>query len=636
MEISMGFLGSLGYLFMVIFSLFSFLYATTDTDIKELLDTYSTKNALSQKTIDENKGHLVLFSREMLEKMHAKTLKDVFKTTPIVYYHENRYGLPDPLTSGAFESYNSNFIRLYIDGVEITQGWMGSGLLLYGDIGLDFVDHIEFYYMIPSFETSVEPAYLTIFLYSKDPQRDSGEELHIVEGSRGDNQQSISFAKQAREFSYMVNLSHIDAKREKINNGTKRPLSRDFERYQLFSYLKNSNQVAHLQVIDQKNDGLAGMSLDTTPLISKWRYSNLHIDYGIEFNQYWHAQASYDFLHTTIREMDEASLINIGLFGTKNDIDVIMKNSTYTGELTYKEAINKHHVVSGVKMRTKQLNSVVFKEDGAVPLSFDLETYATLFFQDQYHWDRNKIFTFGIEYNQIYRNDMMEDEDLLQLRLGYIFTTNNIVYKTYLYRLMYATNPLNRYLVARDENDILKPQTTIGLTQEFSYKDRENRVRLFLNLMQDKESLLQDVLSGKGADTKYFTTLFNYDYRFDLETKIDVQLYYAYYKHIFNLDRLEDMSGYISFMKNYGAIDCYHGIVWHRNSLDWKNYIDLTSSFTWTINEMFSVTLKGENLLNRAKKTNLFRADPASGTLLKPLKVSPIDRRIILDVEYRF
>ncbi len=98
-------------------------------NVNSILQEYNQKNDLSQKTIDENKGHLVLFTREKLERMHAKTLKDVFKTTPVVYYHENRVGLPDPLTSGGVESYRSNFIRLYVDGVEITQGWMGSGVV---------------------------------------------------------------------------------------------------------------------------------------------------------------------------------------------------------------------------------------------------------------------------------------------------------------------------------------------------------------------------------------------------------------------------------------------------------------------------------------------------------------------------
>ncbi|MDQ7046544.1 MAG: hypothetical protein Q9M39_02610 [Sulfurovum sp.] len=259
-------------------------------DVSSNLEEYNQKNALSQKTIDENKGHLVLFTREKLEKMHAKTLKDVFETTPIIYYNENRYAMPDPFTSGAFEAYKSNFVRLYIDGVEITQGWMGSGLMLYGDINIDFVDHIEFYYMTPSFETSVEPAYLTVFLYSKDPKRDSGGKLALRGGSRGYNSQSISYGEQKEDLAYMINFSHTDDQRETIANGTTTPLSRDFERTQLFSYIKTEDQIFHLQVMKKNTDSLAGMSLDATPLESKINYLNVHMDYGIELSEHWRAQ----------------------------------------------------------------------------------------------------------------------------------------------------------------------------------------------------------------------------------------------------------------------------------------------------------------------------------------------------------
>ncbi len=267
---------------------FSFIYAE---NVNSILEEYNQKNALSQKTIDENKGHLVLFTREKLEKMHAKTLKDVFKTTPVIYYHENRYALPDPLSSGASsEPYISNFIRLYVDGVEITQGWMGSGLMLYGDVNIDFVDHIEFYYAVPSFEAAVEPAYLTIFLYSKDPKRDPGGKLDLIGGSRGYNSQSISYGEEKEDFSYMVNFSHTNAKREKIDNGTSNPLSRDFERTQLFSYIKTEDQIFHLQVLKKNTDSLAGMSMDATPLESQIDYLNLHMDYGIDLDEYWRAQ----------------------------------------------------------------------------------------------------------------------------------------------------------------------------------------------------------------------------------------------------------------------------------------------------------------------------------------------------------
>ncbi len=46
--------------------------------------------------------------------------------------------------------------------------------------------------------------------------------------------------------------------------------------------------------------------------------------------------------------------------------------------------------------------------------------------------------------------------------------------------------------------------------------------------------------------------------------KLDLQIYYAYYKDIFNLDELEDISGYFSFINVYENFDFYNGIVWHR------------------------------------------------------------------------
>ena len=626
-------------------------------NVDSVLQEYNQKNALSQKTIDENKGHLVLYSRETLEKMHAKTLKDVFKTTPIIYYHENRYALPDPLTSGAFEPYRSNFIRLYVDGVEVTQGWMGSGLMLYGDVNIDFVDHIEFYYMTPSFETSVEPAYLTVFLYSKDPKRDPGGKLDISGGSRGYNSQSIAYGEQKEDFSYMINLSHTNDKREKVDNGTATPLSRDFERTQLFSYIKNEDQIFHLQVMKKNTDSLAGMSWDATPLVSEMNYLNVHMDYGIDLGDYWHAQIAYEWLKTDMMQADEYPLAWKDALGA-NTFDGEYKNSTYTAELTYKQTIGDNRITAGVKGRYKALDSFTNYGQDALISPFTAEKIASVFFQDQYALSDTQLLTLAVSYNFISRNGYtlnniqqstlnsiytqnisqsgkIDDDSLLQLRLGYLYSKDHWNYKTYLYRTQFALEPLIRYQDPLTYQNVA-PQTTLGITQEVSYTNKKQRVRMLFQLMQDEDSLLQNRVNGLGGDTKYFTTLFNYDYSFDMNNKANVQLYYAHYKDIFDLDKLEDISGYFSLMNSYEDFDFYNGLVWHRNSLDWVNYFDLTSSVSWNMNEDITMTLKGENLLNKAKKTNLFRIDPATGNMLAPLRVSPIDQRIILELEYLF
>ncbi|AKF24545.1 hypothetical protein YH65_03420 [Sulfurovum lithotrophicum] len=616
---------------------FVFFVFTEAGDINSLLKEYDRQNALSQKTIDANKGHLVLFTREKLERMHAKTLKDVFKTTPVIYYHENRYALPDPLTSGSFEPYRSNFIRLFIDGVEITQGWLGSGLVLYGDVNIDFVDHIEFYYLTPSFETSVEPAFLTIYLYSKDPKRDSGGKVSLIQGSRGYNMQTASYGEQRENFSYMVNLSHTNAIREKVDNGTPVPLSRDFERTQIFSYIKTDTQIFHLQIMDKRTDSFAGPSWDATPIESNTNYLNLHMDYGIDLSSVLHAQISYDWLKTDMNYIDDKPFAWWNGVNQNNTFIGESKNSTYTADLTYNDVFKNHHITAGVKGRYKSFDSLKSENMGTDAFDFSHEIIGSLFFQDQYMLTEDQLLSAGLSYNYIVRNGGVTNDSLLQLRLGYIFTGDEWGYKAYLYRTQVALEPLMRYFYP-EQTLTAEAQTTLGFTQEVSFHTKNQQIRLILHMMKDENGLLKNSLIANTGETEYYTAILNYDYAFDRDNKLNLQLYYARYNNIFNLDNLDDISGYFSFFNSYGNFDFYNGLVWHRNSLDWKNYLDWTSTVSWNLTEQLSITLKGDNILNRAKKTKLYRLDVTTQppTIMEPLSVTPIDRRFTIELEYLF
>jgi len=494
--------------------------------------------------------------------------------------------------------------------------------------------------MTPSFETTVEPAYLTVFLYSKDPKRDAGGKLDLVQGSRGYNSQSLSYGEQKEDFSYMVNFSHTDAVRETVDNGTPTPLSRDFERTQLFSYIKTEDQIFHLQVMKKNTDSLAGMSWDATPLKSEIDYLNVHMDYGIDLSEHWRAQFAYDWLKTDMTQEDNLlpsplpSLSWPDALGS-NIFNGKYKNSTYTAELTYKETIADHRITAGVKGRiVKKLDS--FKNGGqdALVTPFTEEKIASIFFQDQYALGTQELLTFGISYNNIARNGGVEDDSLLQLRLGYLYSSDNWSYKAYLFRNQFALEPLVRYLDFPSYKNV-DAQTTIGITQEFSYSDKKQRIRLILQAMQDEDSLIQDRENMLGDDTKYFTSVFNYDYNFNVDNQVNLQLYYAQYRDIFNLDKLEDVSGYLSLTNSYEEFDFYNGVVWHSNSLDWENYFDLTSSISWNVKEDLTLTLKGDNLLNKAKKTSQYTINPATGAM-GALEISPIDQRVMIELEYMF
>jgi hypothetical protein len=303
--------------------------------------------------------------------------------------------------------------------------------------------------------------------------------------------------------------------------------------------------------------------------------------------------------------------------------------------LTYRQPLGDHTIAAGLKGRIKKLDSINIEGEGEIPLTFDDESIYSLFFQDQYALSEQELLTFGISYNRIDRNGQIENDDLLQLRLGYIHTDEHWSYKAYLYRIMFALDPLNRSLQDSLVNNVL-PQVTVGHTQEISYSDKKQRIRLLLHWMRDEDTLLQNSADGFGGDTKYFTSIFNYDYSFDRDNKAHLQLYYAHYQDIFNLDKLEDISGYFSFSNEYNAFHFYNGLVWHQNSIDWKHYFDLTSVISWNLSESLTFTVKGDNILDKAKKTKLFRVDPSAGSLLTPLNVSPVDRRLTVELEYAF
>ena len=602
-----------------------------DGDIEKLLNEFNQKNDLSQKTIDQNKGHLLLYTRDTLERMHAKTLKDVLKTIPILAYSENRYGLADPLGSGSITPYSSNLIRLYIDDVEITQGWMGSGLLQYGDITIDFVDHIELYAIPPSFETSIEPAYMTIFIYSKVPERDSGGKLSLIQASRGSNTQTIGYGDKVNGESYMINLSHTTENREKVPNGTDTALSRDFDRTQIFAYVKNENQIFHLQLIHKKSDTLAGLSYDATPLLSEMDNINLHLDYALKFSEHWKAQFSYDHLKTDLLQEDNIPLlVPDGLFD--NILNTVTKNSTYSADLTYKNILGKHHLAMGIKGRIKSLDSLYVQNVGSFPSTFNKESILSVFMQDQYELSENELITLGLKYSYVTHNAVYKDDNLFQVRLGYLYTNDTWSYKTYLFRNMFSIDPFSRHFSLNPGEDI-KPQTTVGFTQELAYHSSNSEIRLMTFFLKEKNNLVN---INKIDDSKSFVSVMNYDYTLDRNYKMSAQFAYARYFDIQDIGDVNAYNGYMMLSNTYDAFSMYNGFIWNYSSYFKTNYVDWTSSISWDISENFTFTLKGENLLNKARTYNIFRINPLNGSFMTPLTLSSFDQRVSVEMEYRF
>ena len=99
---------------------------------------------------------------------------------------------------------------------------------------------------------------------------------------------------------------------------------------------------------------------------------------------------------------------------------------------------------------------------------------------------------------------------------------------------------------------------------------------------------------------------------------------------------MEGYGGYLSFINSYESLDFYNNIVWQKYSIDNVNSFEWTSSISWEATQNLTLTLKGENLLNKAEKSDIIRINPLLGTLSSPLSYQLTDRRILLELEYTF
>ena len=158
--------------------------AAEGEDIDQLLESYRIESDLSKITKKETAGVIELFTRDMLEKMQAHTLSDVLKNITVLNYTRTPRGIT------LFSKSSVGFVpipsvRLYINDHDMTSASFGSALLIWGDMPVEQIDHIEVYKGASSIEFGNETGSIIIRLYTKSPKRDEGGKLRLMADDSG-------------------------------------------------------------------------------------------------------------------------------------------------------------------------------------------------------------------------------------------------------------------------------------------------------------------------------------------------------------------------------------------------------------------------------------------------------------------
>ncbi|MFB1009630.1 MAG: hypothetical protein QMB85_11135 [Sulfurospirillum sp.] len=605
-----------------------------DSSIEGLLNTIEKKSDLSEKTKLENSGFSTIYTRNDLDMMQVKYLSDIYKYT-MDGYRTSRYGLPDPLTYGPVP-FSSSMIRVFIDDQEITTAMYGSGMVILGDLDLGFADHIEVYNLSTSFVYSSEPTSTLIRIFSKKADRDAGGSVKGIVTSRGGSTQNVQYIGKENETDYLARISSSYDKRKEYET-SKEDLDRDVKRYNLFTSIKDDTQSVLINASKTNKGGWVGPSADASLDTSKIESEDSHIGYSKTFDDLKFSLA-YDGLKDHARYQDSPLFYQKGV--PINSIESKATSSALSAELKYNTTLGDHHIITGAKYRYKmikfdmmQMNGVDVPQDGHTRQSI-----GSLFVEDSYAFADNIVGTLGAQSSNVDNNGGYENEDVQMLRAGITYTNDQWTSKSFVFHTESYIEP---YLIGSFYMKSAYPEkmTLDSIAQEFKYEDGPSLYEFFISYawIQDAPYVNANMrVDTADATTTHLSSYLQYTYQYDAINKITLAYRYKEIDHAGYHQEFRNHQVILRNQNRYHKFDFFEEMFVTRSEYYDNTGFDLTLGVRYNISDNLIVSLKGQNLLNKAEKQTLSRFDFTTFTPMEPLKIPIQERIVMLGVEWLF
>jgi vitamin B12 transporter len=624
--------------------LFISILNANELNLDNLLDTFAKNSDLSKKTILENSGHTIVYTRDDIDRMMAKNLKDILKSYPIIGYRESRFGYPDILNMGGSLPFTSSPIRVMIDNHEITTAFNGSGFALLGDIDLGFVDHIEIYALGPSFEHSSELTYILIKLYSKKPSRDMGGKVEVNAGSYGYNFKSAYHANQLDKFSYFTYVSQTNDKKKRYDSFDTQ-INRDQKKEHLFASFYTKKQNLKLQIINNEKHMSLNYSHSGTPVDDLTKYKFYTINYDYDINDNLQFLASYSNGDSKSYFSDDQPYFCMDATTCMNSANIDVKEDIFSSSLKYTKKIGDNKLVIGGGVISKNFDYESLKLNGIEQTKdeYTKQTIGNIFAENQYLMDDNKIFTLGVKYNNIQNNGSINDDDIYLFRAGYTYLKNKFTSKTFIYNTTSVIEPhiIKSNFSIPDTN--LEPQQMEAVSQELKFDFDNSNLNFVASFGNIKNSIYQDPTTSKITNNKKDTSMaasyIDYIYTFDKNNKVLFDISYHTSKNIPFMDNFTQYSSFVRGLNSIGKFDIYNELIYRYDNFYKNDSYDYSLGINYNYCDDLSFYIKGDNIFDKGYQDSFSRisyTSPQNFTQHQSLNISPIDRRVIIGMEYLF
>jgi hypothetical protein len=175
--------------------------------------------------------------------------------------------------------------------------------------------------------------------------------------------------------------------------------------------------------------------------------------------------------------------------------------------------------------------------------------------------------------------------------------------------------------------------------QNIKYKQNLNEYEFIGSYMIIKDQLLPDstgFLDAYDKDLKMYSALLRYTREYREYDKLELTFGVNKIKE---LQVYDDSTQYAATLRNFntfGKFDIFNEVLYYRDDIGKENYYDYSAGVIYHYNDDLSFSIKGTNILDKAKESNYSRLNIQTLKPEKPLKISPIDRKFMMRMEYTF
>lgn len=621
----------------LIFILSLFFTTLNAQDLDALLRLYKSESELSKKTKDENAGNLIIYTREDLERMQVETLQDLFKSDRYFRYIENRRGEPDPLNADPL-SYSSRAIKIYLNNTELAIPIAGTGIMLFGNMEMDFIDHVEIYQGFPSFEFAIEPALVIIKLYTKTPKKDAGSRIKVLASPNGANKENIYTADiSENDIRYFLYANHSDNIRDKYKLEDK-TLKRDTHTNHFYGSFAKDDYKLEFNALNSKQDEFLGGLPYAVPKDADKSTNYLNTSFSAKFLQdkTLSFQASYLYMDAEYNaEYSPALAPSLGGYSTYNQS---ADSQAFTALLKKEYNLDKNTLSIGTQYRYKQFNFNDLKLDDVItPTSqkYNKEDIYSVFLEDAFSLTQSDLLSLSIMVQYYERNKDMKSESPLQLRLSYIKSTDSFLAKTFLSRQEFVPEP---YMTAQENvgNPDLTTEIYKAVTQEFSHTTPRTFSRVTFAYTRITNAIftsIDGVMQNSNKDTNIYAASLELKYFFRENDQLFLQ---ADVLKLEGTDALLDSTHYnyvIRMLNSFSKLNIFNELVINKGYRGGQIAYDYSLGAKYSLTQDLHVAIRGNNIFDTGlEREYIYSLTPTTKTITVPV----IEQQLMLSLEYLF